>query len=97
MNNDDFWGNANPSDVSIDTMNSKEMMAGSNITKLHTHKYEESVPPELLNKVPNVPQSYDPAQKYQVYSSDKSNNSNMLSKTNNATDTKYINFSSQEN
>ena len=37
MNNDDFWGNANPIDVSIDTANSEEMMVGSHITELHTH------------------------------------------------------------
>ena len=47
-------------------------MAGSYITKLHTHKYEESVPPELLNEIPNLPQAYDLAQKYQLDSSDKS-------------------------
>ena len=27
MNDDDSWGGTNPSDVSIDTMNSKEMIA----------------------------------------------------------------------
>ena len=40
-NDDSFWGGINPGDVSIDTTNSKEMMAGSHITDLHTHKYEE--------------------------------------------------------
>ena len=36
MNDDDFWGNTNSTDVSIDTANSKEMMTGSHITELHT-------------------------------------------------------------
>ena len=53
--NDDFWGNTNPTDVSIDTANSEEMMAGSHITKFHTHEYEEPVTTELLNKVLNAP------------------------------------------
>ena len=30
--NDDFWDNTNPTDVSIDTVNSEEKMAGSHIT-----------------------------------------------------------------
>ena len=38
--NDDFWDNTNPTDVSIDTTNSKEQMAGSHITKFHTNKDE---------------------------------------------------------
>ena len=37
MNDDDFWGGTNPGDVSIDTTNSKNMMAGSHITELYTH------------------------------------------------------------
>ena len=97
MNDDDFWGSTNPSDVSIDTTNSKGMMTGSHIIKLHTHKYEEQVPTELLNKVPNVPQLCDLAQKYQLDPSDKSKDSNMLLKTNNVTYTKDINLLSQEN
>ena len=62
MSDDDFWGGINPNDVSIDTANSKEMMARSHITELHTHRCEEPVPPELLNMVPNKPQTYDLAQ-----------------------------------
>ena len=42
INDGDFWGNTNPSDVSIDTRNSKEMMTGSHITELHKHKYEKN-------------------------------------------------------
>ena len=36
MNDDDFWSNTNPADVSIDTVNSKEMMAASHIIKSYT-------------------------------------------------------------
>ena len=85
MNDDDFWGGTNPSDVSIDTTNSKEMMAGSHISELHTNEYEEPVPPELLNKVPNVPEVCDAVQKCQLDPSDKSKDLNMLSKINNVT------------
>ena len=45
------------------------MIAGSHITELHTHEYEEPLPPELLNVVPNEPQTYDSAQNYQLDSS----------------------------
>ena len=55
INDDAFWGNNNPTDVSIDTVNSEEMMAGSHIIKFHTSKQEEPVTTELLNKVLNVP------------------------------------------
>ena len=64
MYDNDFLGGTNPGDMSIDTMNSKEMMAGRHITDLHTHEYKESFPPKLLNKVPIVPQACDLAQKY---------------------------------
>ena len=36
--NDDFWDNTNPTDVSIDTVNSEEKMGGSHITKFHKHE-----------------------------------------------------------
>ena len=36
--NDDFWDNTNPTDVSIDTVNSEEKMTGSHTTKFHTHE-----------------------------------------------------------
>ena len=49
--------------MSIDTMNSKEMMAGSYIIKLHTHKHNEQVTTELLNKVSNVLEVCDAVQK----------------------------------
>ena len=81
MNDDDFWGGTNPGNMSIDTKNSKEMMTGSHITELNTHKYKESIPPELLNKVLNVSQVCDSAQKCQLDPLDKSKDSNMLSNT----------------
>mmetsp|Transcript_31592 Transcript_31592/g.35361 ORF Transcript_31592/g.35361 Transcript_31592/m.35361 type:complete len:102 (+) Transcript_31592:333-638(+) len=37
MNDDVFWGDTNPGDESIDKTNSKEMIAGSHITKLQIH------------------------------------------------------------
>ena len=66
------------------------MMAGSHITELHTHKYKEPAPLELLNKVLNVSQVCDLAQKCQLDPLDKSKDSNMLSKTNNVTHTTDI-------
>ena len=55
INNDDFWGNTNPTDVSINTATSEEMMMRSHITEFHTSKQEEPVITELLNKASNVP------------------------------------------
>ena len=55
IDDDDFLGNTNPTDVSIDTENSEEIMAGSHITKFHTSKQEEPITTELLNKASNVP------------------------------------------
>ena len=48
---DTFWENTNPTDVSIDTVNSEEQMAGSHITEFHTPKDEEIVPEDLLSQV----------------------------------------------
>ena len=39
MGGDDFGGGSNLSDVSIDTANSKEVMASSHITEEHTFKF----------------------------------------------------------
>ena len=55
----DFWCETNPSDVFIDTANSKDTMMGSHITEQHTQRDEGPVPPELLNVAPNKPQIYD--------------------------------------
>ena len=54
IDDEDFWGNTNPTDVSIDTANSEEMMTGSHITEFHIPKHKEPVTTELLNKVLNV-------------------------------------------
>ena len=97
INDDDFWGGTNIGDMSIDITNSEKMMVGNNTTELYTHKYKESVPPELLSKVPNISQVYDSAQKCQLDQSNKSKDSDMLSKTNNTTHTKEIDLLSQEN
>ena len=48
--NDDFWDNSNPTDVSIDTVNSEGKMAGSHITKFHTHKDKKPVVLDLLSQ-----------------------------------------------
>ena len=85
MGSDNFWGRTNPSDVFIDTVNSKEIMAGSHITDHHTHKGQEPVPSKLLNMTPNKPQAYDLPQNYQLDSSNKFNDLNILSKTDNVT------------
>ena len=55
VDNDDFIGNINPTDVSIGTVNSEEMMVGSHITEFHTYKQEEPVTTELSNNASNVP------------------------------------------
>ena len=87
---DDFWGITNPTGVLIDTANSEEMMVGSHITEFHTHKHEEPVTTELLNKVLNVPEVCDAVQKCRLDPSNKSKNSNMLSKTSNMTHKQMI-------
>ena len=48
--NDDFWDNTNPTDVSIDTANNEEKMAGSYITKFHTYEDEQPVITDLLSQ-----------------------------------------------
>ena len=66
MNDDDFWGETNPGNMSTDTVYSKEMMARSHITEQHTHRYQIPVPLELLNATLNEPQTYDLPQNYQL-------------------------------
>ena len=68
----------------------------SHITELHTHIYEKPVPPELLNKIPNVPEVCDAVQRCQLDPLDKSKGSNMLSKTSNMTHANGIDHLSQE-
>ena len=48
---DTFWDNTNPTDVSVDTVNSEEQMAGSHITEFHTPHDEQIVLAELLSQV----------------------------------------------
>ena len=45
---DNFWDNTNPTDVSIDTVNSEEKMTGSHITEFHTHEDQQPVIADLL-------------------------------------------------
>ena len=51
MNGDEFLGNTNPGDVSIDTANSEEMMTGSHITKQHTYKYQGPVRYHMISLI----------------------------------------------
>ena len=83
-------GGTNFGDVSIDTANSEEIMAGSHITEQHTHKYQGPVPPELLNVALNEPHTYDFPQNYQLDSQNKFKNFKILSKKNNVTHTTGI-------
>ena len=64
MVDDDFWGDTNPNDVSIDTENSKEIIEGGIITEQHTFKVQEHIQPELLNMTPYKPQAYDSPQNH---------------------------------
>ena len=97
MSDDDFCDGTNPGDVSIDTANSKEMLAGSHIIQKHTHEYQGPIPPELLNVAPNKPQTYDLPKNYQLDSPNKFKDLNVLLKTNNVTQATGTNFLSQEN
>ena len=45
---DNFWDNTNPADVSVDTVNSEKQMAGSYVTKFHTHKEKQTAIMDLL-------------------------------------------------
>ena len=97
IGNKDFWGGTNPSDVSIDTANSKEVTTGSHITEQHTFKFQGSVQPELLNMIPYKPHSYDLPQNYELHFLDNSNALNKLSKANNVANTPATNIFNQEN
>ena len=48
---DTFWENTNPTDVSIDTVNSEEQMAGSHITEFHTPEDKEIALEDSLSQV----------------------------------------------
>jgi len=78
MNDDNFWDGTNPSDVSIDTANREEIMAGSHITEQHTLEYQGSVQPELLNMTSYKPLAYELPQNYQLDSPNNLKDLNML-------------------
>ena len=48
---DTFWENTNPTNVSIDIVNSEEQMAGNHITKFHTPEDKEIVLEDLLSQI----------------------------------------------
>ena len=48
--NNNFQDSTNPTDVSINTVNSEEKMTGSHITKFHTHQDEQPVKADLLSQ-----------------------------------------------
>ena len=64
--NDNIWGGTNPSNVSIDTANSKEVMAGSHIREQYTFKFRGSVQPKLLNMTSYKPHADDLSQNYDL-------------------------------
>ena len=86
MGDDDFWGETNQSDMSIETPNSKEIMTGNHITEHHTLKFRGSVQPELINMTPYTPQAYISPQHYQLDSPNNLKDLNILSKIDDDTD-----------
>ena len=86
--------------MSIDTANSKEIMAGSHITEHYTLEFRRSVQPELLSMTPYKPQAYDSPQNYQLDSPNNFKVLNILSKseddTDNVTNTPNIDVLDQE-
>ena len=104
MDGDDFWGITNPGDVSLDTANSEEMMAGSHITKQLTCKYQGPDQLELLEMASKEPKLHDLSHNYQLDSSKKSKYSDILlnvlltkKNTNNVTNTVDSDVLNQEN
>ena len=51
---DAIWSHTNPSDVSIDTVNSAEIIAGSHITEDSTYSFERSYPFGLIDTPSHV-------------------------------------------
>ena len=51
---DTIWNRSNPSDVSIDTANSAEIIAGSHITEGSTYAFERSDPFGLIDTPSHV-------------------------------------------
>ena len=52
--NDAIWSHSNPSDVSIDTANSAEIITGSHITEGLTYAFDRSDPYELIDTASHV-------------------------------------------
>ena len=50
---DNFCDNPNPTDVSVDTVNSKEQIEQSHITEFHTHEDKQPVTADLLSQEDN--------------------------------------------
>ena len=57
--NDAIWGRTDPSDVSIDTVNSADIMTCSHIREEQTFIFRRSDPHELLNVVAHMPRKDD--------------------------------------
>ena len=82
---DDIWGVPNPSDVSINTANSKKVMTGSHITEQHAFEFRGSVQSGLLNMTSYKPHTDDLPQNYELDFLDNFKDWNILSKTKNVT------------
>ena len=62
---DAIWGDTDPCDVLIDTMNSAEIMASSHITEENTFTFRRSDQHKLLNIAANVPRKDGPLRYYE--------------------------------
>ena len=101
MCDDAFGGGTNPSDVSINTANSKKVTMGSHIMEQHTFKYQEYVQPELLSMTSyKLHKNYLP-HNYESDFLDSSKDRNIILKandvTNNMANTQAIGTLNQEN
>ena len=63
---DAIWGHSDPSNVSIDTTNSAEIMVGSHIMEDHMFIFRRSDQHELLNMAARVPCKDDLSQYYEI-------------------------------
>ena len=78
FSNDNIWGGTNPCDVSVNTANSKEVMAGSHIMEQHTVKFRGSIQPEILNVTLYKPRKDDLSWNYDLDFLDNFNDWNIL-------------------
>ena len=83
--NDVIWGGTNLCDVSVDTANSKEVMAGSHIMEQHIFKFRGSDQHEHLNMTTYNPCKDDLSWNQNLDFLDNFHNWNILSKMNDAT------------